>query len=270
MSAESHDDRFGELLPAYALGALDADDRAELEAHLAECAACRLRLEEWRRTAGDLADAVAPAAPPPGVRASLLDRVRSEAAVPRPATRSERRRRWIVAAAAVLVVVALTVLLLGVARARLGSELEATRNRVAELERRLEAARDDLARTRLRLASLTRLVEVLSSAGPERQVALAGLEPAPGAHGRLFVDPERRRAVFVADHLPALPAGRDYQLWNIVAGTPRSAGVFRPDAQGLALLEVERVPPEKVDAWAVTIEPAGGVPQPTGPMVLKG
>ncbi len=270
MSREPHDDRFRELLPAYALGALDGPERAELEAHLAECAACRVRLEAWRRTVGDLAEGVVPATPPAGVRASLLDRVRSEAAAERPASRVAERRRWIVALAAVVVVAALTALLLGVARARLGSELEATRSRVAELERRLAAAQGDLAETRVHLTSLTRLVQVLSSARPERQVVLAGLDPAPGAHGRLFLDPETRRAVFVADHLPALPAGRDYQLWTIVAGTPRSAGVFRSDAQGHALLEVDQVPPERADAWAVTIEPAGGVPRPTGAMVLKG
>ena len=61
------------------------------------------------------------------------------------------------------------------------------------------------------------------------------------------------------------------ELWFIADGTPVSAGIFEVDSQGHAMVLVEKVAPvESIDAWAVTVEPAGGVAQPTGTMVLKG
>ena len=62
-------------------------------------------------------------------------------------------------------------------------------------------------------------------------------------------------------------AGKVYELWTISAGQPRPAGVFTVDASGRATHPVAptRAP---VDVFAVTLEPEGGVPAPTGPIVL--
>lgn len=68
-----------ELLPFYVAGALSAADRIAVDAHLAECAACREAVEEWRIVAGAVrAEAAARASelPPlwPVVRTSLRRR----------------------------------------------------------------------------------------------------------------------------------------------------------------------------------------------------
>ena len=71
--------------------------------------------------------------------------------------------------------------------------------------------------------------------------------------------------------LPPLPEGQTYQLWVIVEGTPVSAGTFDVEPDGSARYDAEPLPPVEADAavaLAVTVEPAGGVPQPTGPMAL--
>jgi anti-sigma-K factor RskA len=77
--------------------------------------------------------------------------------------------------------------------------------------------------------------------------------------------------VFNAERLPALDAARVYQLWTIHNGTPVSAGLLRLDAQGgtshQAPAPAGATAPEAV---AVSIEPAGGVPAPTGAIVLIG
>jgi anti-sigma-K factor RskA len=77
--------------------------------------------------------------------------------------------------------------------------------------------------------------------------------------------------VFTASNLPALPGGRTYQVWVVVPAGPISAGLIEPDASGRAL-GVFRTPPDIPTpvAVAVTIEPAGGVPAPTGERVLVG
>src|SRR5262245_50581704 len=70
--------QFQELLAMQALDALDAGERTLLEAHLAECSACRVALIEWRDAAGLLAHGARPTAPSDGLRARILASVRAE------------------------------------------------------------------------------------------------------------------------------------------------------------------------------------------------
>ena len=82
-----------------------------------------------------------------------------------------------------------------------------------------------------------------------------------------------RGLVVAANQLPALPADKVYQLW-VVPGdqsAPISAGLLAPDASGQATLFFPmpaNVP--VVAALAVTVEPAGGRPAPTGDKALVG
>ncbi len=60
-----------------------------------------------------------------------------------------------------------------------------------------------------------------------------------------------------------------YELWAIAAGKPFPEGVFtvRPDGRGS--VRVDAIPGvASVDVFAVMLEPAGGVPSPTGDMYL--
>ncbi|MFY9826233.1 MAG: anti-sigma factor, partial [Thermoanaerobaculia bacterium] len=113
-------------------------------------------------------------------------------------------------------------------------------------------------------------LQVVAAPGVQ-SVTLAGMGPAPRAAGHTYVNPLRRDALFYAFDLPALPSDKTYELWYIAGGKPVAAGTFSMDPQGIASVKVESVPDvATIRAWAVTIEPAGGVPQPTGAMVLKG
>ena len=99
-------------------------------------------------------------------------------------------------------------------------------------------------------------------------VTLQGLGPSPGATGRMIWHPAAGGQLFVAN-LPPAPPGKAYELWTIGEGAPRPAGVFRVDAEGRAAHRVEPVEGGRpVRVFAVTLEPEGGVPAPTGPMVL--
>ena len=131
------------------------------------------------------------------------------------------------------------------------------------MHQQLKSANVELAR----LESQARIV----SAPDMHPIVLAGLESAPRSTGRTFVSPRDGKALFYAYGLPAAPAGKQYQLWFIADGKPVSGGVFDVDAAGNAALLVEHVAPvETIQAWAVTVEPAGGLPAPSGAMVLKG
>jgi len=261
-----HSPHHDELLPAYALGALDGEDLHELETHLASgCAACRGQLALWQGDLEELAASVPPVTPSAHTRQRVLRLAggRGESA---PAPRRPLARWALLAAAASLLIAVGS----GWRQARLGNELErlgAERDRlareVAGLDQQLGLARAEAQRMAESLA-------IIASPGT-RAVQLAGLETAPQASGQAFVSPQRGQAVFYAFQLPQPEPGKTYQLWRIGPGGPVSAGIFDVDERGTGSVRVEHVAPAgQIQVWAVTVEPAGGVPQPTGAMVLKG
>ena len=88
----------------------------------------------------------------------------------------------------------------------------------------------------------------------------------------VFMEPELRRGFFYANNLPALPAGKTYQLW-IITDTPKpvSAGVFSLDRGHKGRGILQNIPDvAKIKQFAVSLEPAGGLPQPTGAVYLAG
>ena len=93
-----------ELIAAYALDALDADESTRVQEHLTTCAGCRMDLEEYARVCDGMAVSAAPAAPPQGLEQKIL----REASLAK-----QRRVQWIArawnpalaAAAAMLIIV---------------------------------------------------------------------------------------------------------------------------------------------------------------------
>jgi anti-sigma-K factor RskA len=87
MSETEHEqhERWRDDLAAYALGALDLGEAAELEQHLAGCESCCAELEWLRPAVRLLPESVERVEPSPQLRASLMEQVRSEA-------RTERSR----------------------------------------------------------------------------------------------------------------------------------------------------------------------------------
>ena len=104
-------------------------------------------------------------------------------------------------------------------------------------------------------------------------VIMNGLDASPQGHGKIMWVPELKKAVLYITNLPPTPSDKDYQLWQIVDGSPVSAGVFSLDAEGEGYFKVEPVDVQdiqQVNAFAVTLEPKGGVAQPSGEMYLLG
>lgn len=257
----AHDPRYVELLPAYAIGALDGDELGQLEAHLESgCAECERELLAWQRDVEELAASAPPVVPSETTRARVLQQATKRQKLP-----DGGRPLRLALAAALGGLLLGGWLLLDLRRevAKLGSDRSAAAERLERLESELGATRSELSRLRL--------VGGIAASPQTRLVALAGLVEPGEAFGQALVDPVGHRAVFYAYGLRPTEEGKTYQLWFISDGAPVSAGIFAVDAHGRAMVLVEDVAPvETIDAWAVTVEPAGGVPQPTGTMVLKG
>ncbi len=251
------------LIPAYALGALDGDDLRELEEHLeGGCETCERELLESTRQVEALAETVEPQAPSELLKARLdreLDR-REGVEV-----RSSSKRGWQVAAALLLAVVSWSLW----ERAKLQrANMQLESDRASALSQ-LASVQEQLDETRVALTRLARAGRIVA-APDTRAVLLASLEAGANARAQTYVDPATRSAVFYASNLAPLEKDRTYQLWFIADGTPVSAGVFLAETNGTATVLVDDTAAiDDIQLWAVTIEPAGGVPQPTGPMVLK-
>jgi anti-sigma-K factor RskA len=270
-------DRYDELLAGYVLGALDESDRSEFMTHLdGGCPTCRELHPELFDVATLLLIAAQPATPPPALRGKILaaagvDTTRTTSASGEPVVvrivpRLARER--ILTGLALAAALALAIL--GPSALTWRDELIRTRkesaDRSSELAR-LTAELDGLKATTTQQAALLDLI-----GRPESGlVTLASLAPAPGASGKVLWDKEQRKGYLWVRHLPVDPEGKDYQLWAIQGSAPVSAGVFSVTADGSALIPLSGVGPDApVAAFAVTLEPTGGLPAPSGPMVLLG
>ena len=269
----AHSERHEELVAAVALGMPLADaDRAELEAHLAGgCAVCEALLAEMREASAALGAHVAPVQPPAALRGRILASLgpsRPEAAAPIRRTSAPAARPsapapaspvlWRVLAAAAVLLLAIVLL----DDARMRREREELQSRTAQLAAELQASKTELAQRILR-------ARVLESEDVQ-MMTLGGQGPQPGARARVFWSPAARRGVIVASNLAPLPPDRQYELWVFHDGKPYNAGVFDPDPQGRALFESKDFAQPAAQNFAVTVEPRGGVPAPTGPIVLVG
>ncbi|HXB55012.1 MAG TPA: anti-sigma factor [Vicinamibacteria bacterium] len=257
------DDRLLELAPLAALGALDGEDRAYFEERLAGSEEGRRELAAFETVADRIGLATPPVPPAPHLRRRIF------AAVARPAG---ARRAWIwpVLAAAAALVLSLGSLVM-ISKERSGSRraMEAARAEADTMRAQLQKSREELDAARRRLADEKAFRDLLAS--PDARVtSLAGLAAAPQAHARVVWNPGSREAVLLVSGLTPAPAGKTYEIW-VIAKSPVPAGVFQVDAEGGAVFRLPMVDDMAgVKTFAVTLEITGGVPSPSGPMVLAG
>ncbi len=133
--------------------------------------------------------------------------------------------------------------------------------RVQDQLARFESEREVLAeQLQVQKASLDGTqAELLVLLDPQRKVVtLAGLPVDPTGSARIFWDPQTHELHMNVLSLPAPPEGKQYQLWALADGVPVDAGVFDVVSGVQHMRSVVAA-----DAFAVTLETAGGVPSPT-------
>ena len=256
----------------YALGALDEQDRAAFEKHLATCDICAAEVRELSEVASLLATAAVQVAPPDGLR----DRILSDARNVRPISAAERPVNTLAPGGARVqaepaprgrsgggrpILPWVAALAASVAAIFLGQQYRSERTARAEAEQALAIARVTMDSTGLRLAQRDSLIASLVA--PDVQaVSVTGTGPSPSA--RYFLDRRANRIVIAASALPSAATGRTYQLGGIETGTPPvGLGTFNTDAGGRVLVSLAVPAGLRIAVTAVTEEPAGGSPLPT-------
>jgi anti-sigma-K factor RskA len=228
-----------ENIPAYALGALDAEDARLLEAHLQTCEACQAELVRYREISDNLLMTVPPRQPSPALRKRLQSRL--------PSARSAQR---------------------------------ATRPRLAWSFGQLAIAGALVLLFAMNLFSFVQMRDFQRQSQNSQAVlamlAYPGTQSLPiseeSVSGTVLLDRDRNSAAVVVWNLPGVTAAQTYQIWLIQPDGHRvSAGVFRPRAD-LPYTTQPVFASQNLSSFVgmgVTIEPAGGSSQPTGPRVFK-
>ena len=239
MSEVSDQTHVLDLLPAYAIGSLDAEELRSVEEHLRHCLLCREESSAFESVAEHLSFAAPVEVPSADLKNRLMGRVQSarpreERSSPAAPARSFWERLlpvWSVAS--LLLIVALT-----------GFSLL--------------------------LWQRVNQIEFSTSAGM-RAVPLSPADAASTATGFVLISADGDDGALVVDGLPPLGEEQQYQLWLIKDGQRTSGAVFSTDENSyggtrirapLSLLEYSEV--------GITIEPFGGSLQPTGERVLGG
>ena len=268
-----------QMTGAYVLDALEPAERAEFAAHLATCAECRAEVRSLSAVAAGLPYTVPQIDPPLALRQRVLTSVGARDTSPRSmGVAVEPKRgatRGAFASAGWLGIAALLVIAVS-----LGTYAVSLRQRLAGIEQRLQDAIVRLDRTERQLDAASREAQAAQvrltvlTASDLLQVNLAGQAAAPGASGRAFWS-RSRGLLFAASQLPPLPAGRTYQLWFVERTAPAisavSAGLVKPDEAGRVAVGFDNPPNlPQFAAFALSIEPEGGVPAPTGALYLVG
>ncbi len=144
------------------------------------------------------------------------------------------------------------------------ADLAAARESVAHLEATVQE--------RDRQAALASQ-EVAWLKDPRVQIALLkGLEGNAAARAKLLWNPGTKQGILWVSGLPPLPLEKSYELWAFVGDQPVPAGTFDAKGDAATVIPISRQESlgEAPVKFAVSVEPKGGVPSPTGAIVLAG
>jgi len=241
------------LTGVYALDALDtAAEAARFERHLSRCQACASEVRGFRDTATRLALAVA-RQPPPALRTAVMTEVARTRQLPAADDRARHARpgrtllpRLAVAGAALAAAAAVI----------LAVVLINTQNQLGRTQQQLSQAKQHLSQAQTELAAIN-AVRTAADA-----VLVTKVTPI-GGKVTVVSSPSRHQVVVTTSGLPALRAGKVYQLWLIGAHGNKIR------SEGLLGLHNGRGGPALIsgvlpgDIFGITLEPAGGTVQPT-------
>ena len=252
MNEQLYGDALHELAPLFAIDALEPDERAAFEEHLAGCTRCQAEVADFAEVTAHLA-AGAAQEPPAELRASVLGAIHgtrprsvpqagddpgspaAQVAPPVPLHTRRLRPLLLAAAAAALLLPAA-----GLAGWALGMQSE---------QRQQEEAADQQQQRQDRLL-----------AAPDLSVQRLDVDGQPAT---LLFSEEQDSALFVAEGLPDPGPDREYQLWLLEDGTPVPDVHFAGgEIQVWLTGEVSQA-----GTVALTVEPTGGSTTPTFPLL---
>jgi anti-sigma-K factor RskA len=264
----SNCEQFRDVIEAYALGALDAEERAAFEAHLAtDCGECAKKVEEARWLVSQLAYAAPEAAPSEMLKGRLLKTVRAEApAVAVRAVPAEPQYRfiprWMWATLAALLVFSVYETWYA---GQLERQVRETNTRMASLQGAHREAEQQLMEAKCEA--------MIMSDPASHNIALWGEHAHPETLEAKWH--EKYGLCVMGNKVPMPSRNHVLQVWFIPKeknAKPMPSMVVKPDANGKLMFVIAN-PPEAMDdtkSIAITEEPEGGSGWPTTPILWSG
>lgn len=271
---QKNTDHFEELCAGYVLDALEPEERNEFEEMLQNASEDERELfQQMRSAANQMAFSIDGNEAPLAVRKRILKQVQPEddenyeTDINSQSSGGEDsdsfdRTTFAIAASFALLLVTLSLVFYSFnLRTEISTQEEVIQEqqvRISELQSEIEQKEE--------------LLSILESREVDL-VLMSGMEANPNGYGKVIWDSESNRALLQVSNLPAVPSDKDYQLWIIKNNKPVSAGVFTvndPEKDSFFKIEEMEASEQTADAFAITMEPKGGMPQPTGDMYLMG
>lgn len=271
---EQHND-FESLCAGYVLDALTDEENRQFEAILRDATPKQIQLfEEMMEIRDELALATDPKSPSQRVEENIMAAILGEEdeSIDGSSDSQNIIPMWAYkAAAAILLIASLTFVYVTF---DLSETINSQESQITDLSQTVDTQETQITELKNQLDRQEQLLTVLSG----REITLVnmnGLDPSPEGYGKILWDPDKGEAVLQLANLPAPPQDKDYQLWLIKAGeNPIPAGVFNFEQPSTNLFfrveQLNEEPSTQSNSFAVTLEPKGGVPQPTGDMFLLG
>jgi len=271
---QTNKEKFEELCAGYVLNALEPEEREEFEVLLQNASEEEREIyQEMRSAANQIAFSVEGNQAPGVVRERILAQVQpeenelSEKAENEMSSSDEDtnnfdRGTFAIAASFALLLVTLSLVFYSF---NLSTEISNQEKVIEEQQARISELQNNVQQKE-------ELLSILESREVDL-VMMSGMEVNPNGYGKVIWDSESNRALLQVSNLPAVPSDKDYQLWIIKNNKPVSAGVFAvndPGKDSFFKIEEMAAGEQAADAFAITMEPKGGMPQPTGDMYLMG
>ncbi len=277
-------DNIEDLLPAYALNALNNDDARSVQDALDREPRYQRLLAEHIETVARLASSHAAAVPSAAIRDRLMRQARAASTPPTsPAVSPPEQRpgapRALWALVAVLAITVVSGGAFSVVQQQRLSDLEqttaveaATSSRQDLVELGETLARPGIAISQLRpppLAALAAQPPSDPSQESNHPSDIPASAPADTPAGILAID-NQGAGVLVTLRLPPLDSSQTYQAWwRSNDSPPAPAATFNPDSGGYAQTQLQGSA-HGMQSLAVTTEPAGGAESPSPNIVLTG
>lgn len=286
MSEQDTYNDFESLCAGYVLGALSEEEKQTFEKMLDEATPEQMEIyRQMVQIKDDLALGADPMEPSEGLFDDILDQISTGKPSDSPVDHIERQEQksgsgssgrilplWTFKAAAAILLAGMLGLLLYTQQQTTLVDQQETQ--ISVLQSELEQRNELLTQLETELERKEELLAILESR-EVNLILMAGQETNPDGYGKIIWDPENERALLQVANLPEPAPDKDYQLWLIKdQQSPVSAGVFSFQESSTDLFyRIDRLnePPSDVsNTFAVTLEPKGGAPQPTGSMYLLG
>lgn len=267
-----YNDRIEELISAYTLGALDGNELKELEDYLRKNPGVYQELiNENEEVFSQLAYVLKGSTPRQGLRNELLSDIRVEKEAIKSDTKIPFMQRlqpiWLGLGSAVAAVIIISLITYS---SSLNNSLKEQQAKISNLEEIVLEKDSELALLKEELGSQSEMLTFLEN--PDVVIInLVKTEPNLKAVARVLWNPDDDEALFYGINLPEIPDGKTYQLWAIAGEKPESLGVFNVDNRGNNIHLIKSLSNfGDIGTFAVSLEPAGGVPLPTGKIYLAG